>query len=183
MADYAIHPITGKKQEIHSQYPQIRQNNQAPDCLFCANAGICEKHKGMFFIGEKYEPCENYKCRRKVEIEEPNRKRADDAAKKAAIKSTTKPVPRPPGAPEDCLHCKLLIESYRCRARMGLAPYQGEGRVCENYLEVNVRPEGEDKNCIYCLTNFHCERGRVKKGIICDRYKEFVMENTESISA
>jgi hypothetical protein len=127
----------------------------------------------MFFIGEKYKPCKNYVNRREKEIEEPRRRREEEAAKKAAIKAITKPAPRPPEAPKDCLYCKRLPYSYLCQTCIVRGAYQGEGRVGEHYLEVIARPEGEDRNCLYCLVNWTCTIGTVKRNQLCERYIEY----------
>lgn len=181
MADFAIHPKTGEKKEIHSHYPQIRQDNQVPDCLFCVNAGTCEKHKGMFFVDETRKPCEKYRCRREVEIDEPNRKRAEEKERQAAIKAIKTPVPRPDGESKDCLYCKTLKEESCYNG--GFGPWQGQGRVCERYNEVNIRPEGKEKHCIYCLKNYLCNQWRIKNRPPCEKYVEYVPGNAEAASA
>jgi hypothetical protein len=182
MADYGINPKTGKKEQIHEYYPQTRQQNQDHDCLFCVNAATCERHRGMFFVNDKREPCKIYVCRSDIQIAAVRKKDEEEAARRAAIKATTKPVPRPPEAPKDCLHCKYLQDVFYCNTRRA-GPRQGEGSVCDLYMEVVSRPEGEAINCIYCLTNFNCERGKVMRNKLCEKYVEFVPENAETASA
>jgi hypothetical protein len=171
--DYAIHPKTGKKQEIHSRYPKTRQDGQDHDCLFCINADTCIKHNGIFFVGEKYKPCKKYMGRRERSLEIA-KELDEEKAKRNAIKKIFTPTPRSLESKKDCLNCKKLIEPQHCRNRYILFPKQGDGVVCPDYLEVNVRPEGVPQHCIYCLINFKCEHGRVvRDGQPCDKYVEY----------
>jgi hypothetical protein len=172
MADYGINPKTGKKEQIHEYYPQTRQDGQAPDCLYCINAATCERHRGMFFVNEKREPCEKYQCRSDLLFAAARKRDEEEAAKKAALKATTKPVPRPPEAPQDCLYCKRLPVVFYCHTCRANGPRQGEGQVGDQYMEVVPRPEGEAQNCIYCLLNFNCEAGRVRRNQLCEKYTE-----------
>jgi hypothetical protein len=172
--DYAIHPKTGKKQEIHSCYPRPRQDSEDHDCLFCVNADTCEKRNGIFFVGERYKPCKRY-----VGLRERNfetwKKLEEEREEREVVKKIFTPTPRPPESKKDCLFCKKLIRHHR----LGL-PRQGDGEVCSEYSEINIRPEDEAQHCIYCLINFKCEYKRiVRDGQPCGKYVEYVPGNTE----
>ena len=123
----------------------------------------------VFYVGEHYPPCGYYE-----EINE--RVKKDEELKK--LKEIFEPVPRPEGAPLDCLHCRMLKEQLGIVCRDG--PWQGKERICDNYYEIAVRPEGKSPHCLYCLNNYNCTRDRVLRvGQPCGQYNEYKAGITE----
>ena len=156
----------GKVRELQGYEPLLRPSGAGPDCAYCHDKKHCITAAGrQFFVGELYPPCKNYvDHREKLDEDQKRRERLRELGKIAI------PVPRPEGASKDCLHCKLLKESaLRCYT----GPWQGAGRVCNDYNEVEARPKEEQQRCFYCLNNFNCSQSRVlRNGKPCERYKE-----------
>ena len=162
---FAIHPISGEKRKTHDHYPQTKQIGQQADCLFCLNANTCKKRMGIFFVGEKYEVCENHrdkfeeglKITRAIDVEK---------TKQEAIKSIFSPTARVAGASKDCLHC-MRLHPHHCRNRnLGQWPRQGAGHVCDEYHEVSIRPAGVAKHCDYCANTFLCDTWTDRKSVV-----------------
>jgi len=177
--DFCIHPITGRKAEIHANYPKAKQLGQKPDCLFCFHANTCEKRNGIFFVGEENTPCENHKDLMEY-YKDTQKEQSDAKARIDAIKKIFTPTPRPAGSKKDCLHCSRL-HRYNCRNLAGaLFPKQGEGEICATqfYNEIIVRPEGEKKNCKYCITNHNCDAWKREHRGPCGEYQEYAPDNS-----
>jgi len=49
-----------------------------------------------------------------------------------------------------------------------------KGQICNDYLEIPIKLEGNQKHCLFCLQNWNCLRDRVMRdGRPCEKYSEF----------
>ena len=174
---FAIHPISWEKRQTHDHYPQTRQPGQEPDCLFCLNANACKKRMGIFFVGEKYKPCENHEDKVEKSIKAA-REIEKEKAKQEAVKYILTPTPRPDGARKDCLYCRKL-HRYKCRNRLSnYWPRQGKGEICENYADINIRPTEAAPHCDYCLIQHYCDPWTKEHRGPCGKYEEYAPDNS-----
>jgi hypothetical protein len=160
-----VQDITGKWRELQDRNPVHRPDGAGPDCKYCTGKRICAANR-EFYTDEAYKPCRDYR-----EVNEADK----EHERLKELKKITVPAPRPEGAAKDCLHCARLRESaLRCYR----GPWQGAGRICDEYHEVDARSEGEARHCLFCLENYKCERGRVvRDGKPCGRYVEYAPAN------
>ena len=157
----------GNWQQIQSREPIPRPEGESADCAYCTKKSSCFETSRHFYVGVKYPPCGFY-----LEV---NKQMAEDERLKK-LKEVFEPVPRPEGAAEDCLHCQKLKDRMGITCRHG--PWQGRGKTCDNYHEITIRPERDQRHCIYCLKNHTCDYDRVKRiGTPCEKYEEYPRQN------
>ena len=154
----------GNERELQDAMPVLRPQGAEADCAYCVGKqGCLPRMVRHFYVGEKCTPCGYYR-------ELNDEMREDERLKK--LKEVFHPVPRPEDAVKDCLHCRRLEEKLGLMCRSG--PWQGKGRVCNNYHEIPIRPEDKPKHCLYCYDNLNCERARVVRiGTPCEKYREY----------